>query len=100
MLMTDGMPTELSGVGSALYVGMFEMGVTYMFWLSAMKVATHASRVSNLIFLSPFLSLIFIHYILGEELSIATFVGLAMIVSAVAVQQYAASRKDATHAVS
>ncbi len=93
MLLTDGLPLTLEGVGSAIYVGFFEMGVTFMLWMSAMRLATHTSRVSNLIFLSPFLSLFFIHFILGEELSIATFIGLAMIVSAVAAQQYAATRK-------
>jgi len=31
-------------------------------------LAENTSRVSNLIFLSPFLSLVLIHYILGEPI--------------------------------
>ena len=88
----DGIPISTDGFLSAIYVGVFEMGITFMLWMNAVKLATHASRVSNLIFLSPFLSLILIHTILGEEISNATYIGLVMIVSAVAYQQYAAYR--------
>lgn len=88
----DGIPLSTEGMLSAVYVGVFEMGVTFIFWMNAMKLATHTSRVSNLIFLSPFLSLILIHYILGEEIGMSTFVGLVLIVLAVSYQQYSARR--------
>jgi len=88
----DGIPLSTEGMLSAVYVGVFEMGVTFILWMNAMKLATHTSRVSNLIFLSPFLSLILIHYILGEEIGISTFVGLVLIVLAVSYQQYSARR--------
>jgi len=88
----DGIPLSTEGMLSAVYVGVFEMGVTFILWMNAMKLATHTSRVSNLIFLSPFLSLILIHYILGEEIGMSTFVGLVLIVLAVSYQQYSARR--------
>jgi len=84
---SDGFVWSLSGVAGAVYIGIFEMGITFVFWLLAMKKAEHTSRVANLIFLSPFISLIFIHFLLGEEIYAATFIGLAMIVSAVMMQQ-------------
>ncbi|MBV1789765.1 DMT family transporter [Marinobacterium sp. D7] len=71
----------------AAYVGLFEMGVTFMLWLGAMRSAVHVSRVSNLIFLSPFLSLVFIRYLLEEPIAPATFIGLALIIAAVVYQQ-------------
>jgi drug/metabolite transporter (DMT)-like permease len=88
----DGIPDSTEGLLSAVYVGVFEMGVTFLLWMNALKLATHVSRVSNLIFLSPFLSLILIHTILGEEIVSATYIGLALIVFAVAFQQYAAHK--------
>ena len=91
-LLVDGMPNGMAGVVSAVYVGVFEMGVTFILWMNAMKLAMYASRVSNQIFLSPFLSLILIHSILGEEIANATYLGLVMIVLAVVYQQYAAYR--------
>jgi len=77
------------GLLGALWVGVFEMGLTFMLWLGAMRAATHVSRVSNLIFLSPFLSLVFIYLFLNEAIAPATFVGLALIVAAVLLQQRA-----------
>lgn len=88
----DGIPQSTQGLLSGVYVGLFEMGITFILWMKAMTLATHASRVSNLIFLSPFLSLVLIHYILGEEISPATFVGLMFIVLAVVFQQYYAAK--------
>jgi len=77
------------GILGALWVGVFEMGLTFMLWLGAMRAATHVSRVSNLIFLSPFLSLVFIYLLLHEPIAPATFIGLGLIVTAVVVQQRA-----------
>jgi len=90
--LTDGFDMPWQGVLGAVYVGIFEMGIAFMLWLGAMKKATHTSRVSNLIFLSPFLSLVFISQILGEEIHPSTFVGLVLIVAAVGYQQWAAQR--------
>lgn len=77
----------LPGLAGALYVGLFEMGVTFMLWLAAMRRAEQVARVSNLIFLSPFLSLFFISTFLGETIVPATWIGLAMIIGGVIYQQ-------------
>jgi drug/metabolite transporter (DMT)-like permease len=79
-------PGALAG---ALYVGTFEMGVTFMIWLAALRRAEHVSRIGNLIFLSPFLSLFFISAFVGERIVPATWLGLGLIVAAVLVQQRA-----------
>ena len=44
------------------------------------------SRVGNLIFLAPMLSLVFIALVLGEAIHPATLVGLALIVPGVLLQ--------------
>ena len=62
------------------YVGAFEMGFTFVLWLTALKLTTVTARVANLIFLAPFLSLVLIHFVLGEHVAPATFVGLVLIV--------------------
>jgi len=68
------------GLLGAAYVGVFEMGICFVFWLLAMKLTNNTARISNLIFLSPFLSLLFIHFLLGEVILPATFIGLILIV--------------------
>lgn len=86
------LPT-LAGLAGAVYVGLFEMGVTFLLWLAALRSASKVSRVGNLIFLSPFLSLFFIYVFLGERIVPATWIGLAMIVAGVVWQQTGRGRR-------
>ena len=97
MLWADGMPALANWqVGASLaYVGVFEMGITFVFWQLAMHHTNNASRIGTLIFLSPFISLFLIHYILGEPLQLMTFGGLGLIVGGLVLQQRMARRKVA-----
>lgn len=80
-------PINGPAILSSAYVGLFEMGITFALWLKALKLTDKAARISNLIFLSPFLSLILIHFILGEEILASTLVGLVFIVGGNVIQQ-------------
>ena len=77
----------LNGLLGAAYVGTFEMGACFVLWLMAMKLTNSAARISNLIFLSPFLSLFFIHFLLGENILSATYIGLILIVAGLFCQR-------------
>lgn len=72
-------PAGWEGLLAAAYVGVFEMGVSFVLWLNAMRLTRSVARMGNLIFLSPFLSLLLIHAVLGESIQAATFAGLALI---------------------
>jgi drug/metabolite transporter (DMT)-like permease len=76
-----------TGLYAAIYVGIFEVGVTYVFWMKAMQLSTNNAKIGNMVFLTPFLSLIFIRFILKETLYVTTFIGLAFIVAGIFVQQ-------------
>ncbi len=78
---------ELNGILGAAYVGLFEMGITFLFWLKAMQNAQNTSKIANLIFISPFLSLIFIYFIVHETIYISTLMGLLFIISGLIIQQ-------------
>ncbi len=88
-------PPSGSALAAALYVGLFEMGVTFALWSTALRLASNVSRVGNLIFLSPMLSLVFIATILGEDIHPATLVGLALIIPGVLLQQSQRSPREA-----
>jgi drug/metabolite transporter (DMT)-like permease len=75
------------GLLGAVYVGVFEMGITFVLWLSALKLSENTAKVGNLIFISPFLSLVFIHYLVGEDILPSTFIGLVLIVAGLLIQQ-------------
>jgi drug/metabolite transporter (DMT)-like permease len=77
----------LPGLLGAIYIGAFEMGICFVPWLLALKSADNTARISNLIFISPFLSLLFIHLLVGEKILPATFVGLLLIIAGLIVQR-------------
>ncbi len=87
LIFTGPPPINLPAILSAAYVGFFEMGITFALWLSAIRLTEKVSRISNLIFLSPFLSLILIHFIVGEEILPSTLIGLIFIVGGNVIQQ-------------
>lgn len=70
----------------AAYVGVVEMSVAFVLWLSALRLSQNAARVGNLIFISPFLSLAFIRFAVGEVIRPATVAGLALIVGGLLIQ--------------
>lgn len=86
-LFTDFSWPSAKGIPAAVYVGLFELGITYILWMKAMQLSENNAKTGNLIFLSPFLSLVFIHFILGETIYYTTFIGLAFIISGIWVQQ-------------
>jgi len=75
------------GLLGAAYVGTFEMGACFVLWLMALKKTDNTARISNLIFISPFLSLVFIYFLLGETILPSTFVGLILIVGGLLCQR-------------
>lgn len=79
--------TDVRGIAGAAYVGIFEMGITFVLWLNALRLSETTAKVGNLIFISPFLSLILIHFFVGEEILPSTIFGLVFIMAGIALQQ-------------
>lgn len=74
---------SLKSVLSAIYIGIFEMAVPFIIWLKALRLAKNTAVVSSLIYIFPFISLILIHYILGEPIFPSTVTGLILIIGGV-----------------
>jgi drug/metabolite transporter (DMT)-like permease len=62
------------------------MGITFLFWLKALQTASSTDKVSNLVYLAPFLSLVFVHFILNEPIYLTTPAGLLLIILGIIVQ--------------
>ena len=77
----------LPGLIGALYVGLFEMGITFVIWLKALSLADRTAQVNILIYLTPFLSLVFIHFVVGEPILPSTLTGLLLIVAGILLQR-------------
>jgi drug/metabolite transporter (DMT)-like permease len=90
----QGLPRILSwpAAGGAVYVGLFEMGLTFVLWLRALKLSRTTALVSNLIFLSPFVSLVLLHFVVGERIYPSSVVGLVFIVGGIVLQRRSDAR--------
>ncbi len=85
-LATDNFSPVLSKpLYAPVYIGLFEMGITFAFWLKALQLSDSTGKVANFIYLTPFISLIFIHLILHEELYYTSFIGLCLIVGGILI---------------
>lgn len=75
------------GILGAVYVGILEMGFTFILWLKALQIGKNTPLVANLIFITPFISLLFIALILKEKIAPATILGLLIIVGSNILQK-------------
>ncbi len=78
---------EIHGLMAAIYTGLFEMGITFVLWLKALQFTDRSDRISNLVFISPFFALVWIHLILGEDIYKTTIYGLIFIILGIFVHQ-------------
>lgn len=97
LVYTDLAVPDIRGSLGGIYIGLFEMGITFVVWMKALKYSRRTSQVGNLIYASPFVSLIFIHFLVGEEILESTIIGLVLIVSGIAVQQSASRFQNTEH---
>ena len=78
---------SVNGLFASAYIGAFEMGITFVLWLKALNYADNTARLSNVIYLVPFVALLFIKLILGETIYWTTIVGLVLIITGIIYQQ-------------
>ena len=74
----------LAGV---IYIGLFEMSITFVIWLKALQYSVNTAKVSNLIYLSPFIALFWIRFTVGEKIHLTTIIGLIFIIAGIILQQ-------------
>ena len=77
----------------AAYVGAFEMGFSFILWLNALRFASKTDMISQMIYLSPFISLVFIYLILGETIYYTTIAGIFLIILGIFFQKIRLSKK-------
>jgi drug/metabolite transporter (DMT)-like permease len=84
------------GVLGGVYVGLFEMGLTFLLWQKALELTETTAGISNLIFVTPFISLVFIRLILHESIHPATLLGLLMIIGSNVYQKIGRTKVKST----
>ena len=96
ILITGKWQLEITLLGSAgsVYVGIFEMGITFWLWLRALQLSPTSDKISNLVYFAPFLSLILLHFIIDEPVYYTTPAGLILIIASVLYQNRRESSKQ------
>jgi drug/metabolite transporter (DMT)-like permease len=79
-------PEEPGQWAAAAYLGVFEMGLAFVFWLKALQLSSTTAKISNLVYIAPFLNLIFVHLFLGEKIFLSTVFGIILVVSGIIFQ--------------
>lgn len=70
---------DMTGLLASIYIGLFEMSISFVLWLKAMHYAKNTAQISSLVYLSPFVSLVFINQFLGEQIYPSTVLALLVI---------------------
>ena len=81
------MPSVKGFIGAA-YIGLFEMGITFVFWQSALRLSSSVAKISSLVFITPFLSLLIVQLVLSEAVLTSTVFGVVLIISGLLLQKY------------
>ncbi|MFH0736484.1 MAG: EamA family transporter [bacterium] len=71
----------------ALYIGLFEMGITFFLWMKGLQLSKNKTKTSTLAYLSPFISMLFISLILKEKILLSSLIGLVLIIGGILFQQ-------------
>ena len=68
-----------------IWLGFFTSGLGVVFWFLALKHGDTA-KISSIIFITPFVSLIYIYFIAGEKILISSILGLVFISIGIFIQ--------------
>jgi len=88
LLFAEARLPNIYGIMGAVYIGLFEMSIPFAAWNMALRLSENTAKVSSLICLAPFISLILVHYLVGEDIKSSTIIGLLLIVSGLLVQKF------------
>jgi drug/metabolite transporter (DMT)-like permease len=73
---------------ASILAGTFEMAIPFIFFGAAIQKTNNPALINQLCYLSPFLSLFFIHIFLGEQIYLTTYLGLSMIIGGIMFNEY------------
>ena len=89
---------SVKALSAGIYVGCFEMGITFILWAKALQLATNRVSLAQITYLSPLLSLFLIHFILGERIGYLTILGLLFVIAGILISNVKMSKLAKTKA--
>lgn len=89
----------LEALAGAVYIGLFEMSLAFFCWFQALRLTINTSLLNNMIFLTPFGSLLVISLVLKEPIYPSTLAGLGLIIISIFTQKMLSARRAGTRIV-
>jgi drug/metabolite transporter (DMT)-like permease len=97
ILFADIRMLSAKALAGGIYIGLFEMGITFFLWNRALVLAKTTAHVANLIYLVPFLSIVVIALVLREQIYLSTLAGLMLIITGITTQKLKRSLNLTNH---
>ena len=76
---------SLSQLVALSWLGIFANGLAFVFWFKALRYGDTA-KMSNIVYTTPFLSLIYSYFLIGEDILFTSLIGLLFIVLGIVIQ--------------
>ncbi len=86
-------PTSPTTILSLLFLGGLANSIGFVFWFKALKIG-HTHKMANIVYVNPFLSLIFVYFLNNETIPFASIIGLVLIVAGIVIQLMKTSKKN------
>ncbi len=83
---------DIRGLGGSIYIGIFEMGITFVLWLKALEYSRTSVIINNFIYITPFMSMIYLSLFVKERILASSIIGLILIVVGIILQKLLARR--------
>jgi drug/metabolite transporter (DMT)-like permease len=78
-------PQSITTIISILLLGGIFNSIAFVFWFKALK-AGHTHKTANMIYLVPFLALIWTYFLNSEPITLFSIMGLILIITGIAIQ--------------
>ena len=86
VLITGGLAApDMVSLGGMAFNGIICNALPYLFWALALDMGNTAI-IANLAYLTPFISLLVTHFVLGEKITVFSVLGLVLIVLGIGIQ--------------
>ncbi len=76
---------NLNGIIGSVYIGLFEMSITFLIYARALSYKEDIGKISNLMYLIPLISLMLLSIIVKEKIEFYTIISAILIVSGIIV---------------
>lgn len=77
---------NLEDLAAVSWLGICSCGLGFLFWFEALRQG-ESYELANFVYLTPFVSLIFIYFFIGEKIQISSLLGLFFIILAIFVNK-------------